>query len=70
MFCPNEWWKDKNLILDAMKDFGKVQGFKPTTEKTQLDAIVLVQRIMRRNMNVGGFRLAAISYYTSNQCTP
>ena len=70
MFRPDEWRKDKNLILDAMKDFGKVQGFKPTTEKTQLDAIILVQRNMRRNMKVGGFRLAAILYYTSNQRTP
>ena len=58
-----------NLIIDAMKYSGKVKGFKVTTEEN-FDAIVLVQRNMRKNMKVGGFRLAAILYYTSNQCTP
>ena len=33
MFCHYKSRKDKNLILDEMKDFGKVQVFKPTTEK-------------------------------------
>ena len=53
MFRPDEWRKDKNMILDAIKDFGKVRIFKPTTEKTQLDAIVLIQRNMRENKKVG-----------------
>ena len=36
MFSPDEWWKDKNLILVTMKDFGIVQGFKPRTEKNTI----------------------------------
>ena len=61
--------KKINLILDIIKDFGKFKGFKPITEK-KLDAIVLFQRSMRENMKVGGFRLAATLYYTSNKYTP
>ena len=61
--------KKINLILDIIKDFGNFKGFKPITEK-KLDAIFLFQRSMRENMKVGGFRLAATLYYTSNKYTP
>ena len=44
--------------------FWKTSGIKTNNRKIKLDAIVLVQRNMRENMNVGVFKLAATLYYT------
>ena len=48
----------------------KISGVQTNNRKTQLYAIVLVQRNMRKNMKAGGFRLTAILYYSLNQCIP
>ena len=72
-FFPDERRKDKNLILDAMENFGKSSGIQTnnTNKNTQLDAIVLgFKEICAKYMKIGGFRLSVTLYYTSNQCTP
>ena len=50
----------------AMKNFGKVRGFKPTTKK-QLDAIFLVQINMSKKYEGGGLQVGCnfILYFKS-----
>ena len=49
---------------------GKVQGFKPTTEKNTIRCNRFGSKKYARKYEGEGFRLAATLYYASNQCTP
>ena len=31
LFISNQWWSSKKMLMQAVKDFGKLVGVKPTT---------------------------------------
>ena len=33
LFPPNEWWANRNMLVNAVKDFGYVYGFKANSPK-------------------------------------
>ena len=32
-YPPNEWWANRNMLVNAVKDFGNVYGFKANSPK-------------------------------------
>ena len=60
IFRPDEWWVNRNLLCDALKSFGRVQGFKPSIKYHTIRCNRYGDKEYKRNYRGAGLHVACL----------
>ena len=58
IFRPDEWWSNRQLLVDALTSFGKVKGFKPTIKHNAIRCNRYGEKEYIRNYRGAGLQVA------------
>ena len=57
LFPPDEWWTNRKMLYNAIKSFGKIQGFLPTIKHSTIQCNRFGQKEYKMNYRGSGLQM-------------